>query len=396
VALTTNADVVIIGGGVMGASAAYYLAIRGVDKVVLMEKNYLASGPTGKSLANIRPYHGVPETVKIIHEATKIYSNFSEVVGGDADFRKVGRIWAEPCSSSSMVESTVGICRDAGMQVQMLSIPEVNDLIPGAITDGLGVAAYFPDAGYVNPGAVTESFAKRARELGVVILEETEVTDIGLSGGRVRTVSSTWGEVSTPVVLNATGIWAPNIGRMVGIGIPVTPFRSQGVIFQLPWNQPFFTPILSDGQSNYTIRCEQDNLINMLDILEFVEPEIVDPDTMPDDADQSTVEKAIKRCSLTFPALQTASYRGGYSCALDFTPDDSPIMEESSEISGFYNMVGWSGLGMQQAPVVGDLMAELITTGKTTLVDVSVFKSRRFADNRLLGSAYLFGEIGSH
>lgn len=94
--------------------------------------------------------------------------------------------------------------------------------------------------------------------------------------------------------------------------------------------------------------------------------------------------------------LEIGLLSGGYSCALDFTPDDSPIMEESEEVSGFFNMVGWSGLGMQQAPVVGDLMAEFIITGKTTLVDVSVFGSRRFAEGRPLVSAWLFGKSGSH
>ena len=392
----STAEVVIIGGGVMGASTAYYLAKRGVKDVVLLEKRYLASGPTGKSLANVRPYHGVEETVKIIREATQIYLNFSEIVGGDAGYRNTGRIWTEPESKRKMVEDTVAICQRAGMQVQYLSIPELEEMIPGAVTDGLGVAAYFPEAGYTNPGAVTESFAARARELGACIFEETEVTDIEVSSGRVCSVTSTRGKISTPVIVNASGIWAPRIGRMVGIDIPITPTRSQGVICRLPWQQPAFTPIFSDGKSYYTLRCEPGNLINMLDVMEFLEPEIVDPDTMPDDADPSALVKALDRCSATFPALKMASYRGGYSCALDITPDESPIMEESEEVHGFFNMVGWSGLGMQQAPVVGDLMAEFITTGETTLVDISVFNSRRFKENRPLASAWLFGEIGSH
>ena len=134
----------------------------------------------------------------------------------------------------------------------------------------------------------------------------------------------------------------------------------------------------------------------MVDTLEILEPEIMDPDTMPEDAAEETLVKALDKSSLTFPALERASYRGGYSCAYDITPDESPIIEESEQVEGFYNLVGWGGLGMQQAPVAGELMAELIVHGRASLVDVSVFASRRFLENRPLPSAWLFGEIGIH
>ena len=394
--LPNTAEVVIIGGGVMGASTAYHLANLGVKKVVLLEKEYLASGPTGKSLANVRPYHAVEETVRIIKKANEIYLNFDEVVGGDIEFRKLGRIWAEPDSKRLVIEAAVSLSQKVGIKAEFISIEDLEGIMPGLNTDGLDVAARFPDAGYSNPGAVTVAYAGRAKELGAKIYEETRVTGIEIESGKVGYVTTDKGRISTPKVLNCAGIWAPQIGRMVGIDIPIVPIRGQGVILRLPWDLPPFTPIFHDGRTDYIFRCEPENLINMVDTLEILKPEVVDPDTMPDDSDESILVKALEKGSSTFPALERGSYRGGYYCAYDITPDESPIIEESDDVKGLYNLVGWGGLGMQQAPVAGELMAELIITGKTSLVDVSLFGSQRFKENTPLPSAWLFGEIGIH
>lgn len=394
--IPNTAEVVIIGGGVMGASTAYHLASLGVRDVVLLEQGYLAGGPTGKSLANIRPYHAVEETAKIIKRANEIYLNFEEIVGGDIEFRKLGRVWAEPDSKKQIIDAAVSLSKSVGITADFISIEELSEMMPALNADGLGVAVHFPDAGYSNPGAVTVAYASRAKELGAQIYEETRVTGIEVASGKVGSVTTDKGQISTSAVVNCAGIWAPKIGRMVGLEIPITPTRGQGVVLRLPWDLPSFTPIFHDGRTDYIFRCEPVNLINMVDTLEILEPEVVDPDTMPEDADESTLVKALDKGSRTFPALERGAYRGGYSCAYDITPDESPIIEQSNEVQGFYNLVGWGGLGMQQAPVAGELMAELIITGSTSLVDVSIFGSRRFKENRPLPSAWLFGEIGIH
>ncbi|MEE9199198.1 MAG: FAD-dependent oxidoreductase, partial [Dehalococcoidia bacterium] len=260
-----TAQVVIIGGGVMGASTAYHLAKRGLRDLVLLEKGYLASGPTGRSVAHIRPYHGVEETVKIIRRSNEVYLNFSEIVGGDAEFRNVGRFWAEPESKRKLVEEAVALSRSAGIRAEYISIEELEERLPGVATEGLGVAAYCPEAGYSNPSAVTASFATRAREMGAQVMEETEVTGIEVSEGKVRSVASTRGQISTPVVVNAAGIWCRRIGRMVGIDIPITPTRHQGVVFRLPWDLPSFDPIFHDGRTEYVFRCGPENLIKVMD-----------------------------------------------------------------------------------------------------------------------------------
>ena len=203
----TTAEVVIIGGGVMGASTAYHLAKLGVKNVMLLEKGYLAGGPTGKSLANVRPYHAVEETVRIIKKANEIYLNFDEVVGGDIDFRKLGRVWAEPDSKRPVIEAAVSLSQMVGIKAEFISIEDLAGMMPGLDTVGLGVAVHFPEAGYSNPGAVTVAYANRARELGALILEETEVTGIELASGKVGAVETDKGPVSTPMVVNCAGIW---------------------------------------------------------------------------------------------------------------------------------------------------------------------------------------------
>ena len=381
----------------MGASTAYHLAKRGVRDVVLLEQHYLASGPTGRSLANLRPYHGVEETVKIIHESSKIYLNFDEIIGVGGQFRNTGRIWAEPESNRDLVQDMVALTNRAGMRSEYLDPHQLAELVPGLNTDGLHSIVHFPDAGHSNPGGVTAAFAARAQDMGAEVCEETRATGITLSGGRVASIETTEGTISTPVVVNAAGIWGPSIGDMVGIDIPITPTRGQGVIYQRHWSMPEFTPILHDGRSDYIFRCEPGNIINVLNTLEIRdEQEIVDPDTMPEDADPALIDRHRTEGSVALPNLEKATFRGSYSCAYDITPDDSPIFEESEEVPGFYNMCGWSGLGMQQAPVAGDLMAELITTGRTSLVDMSIFSLRRFREGKSLASAWLFKDIGLH
>ena len=381
----------------MGASVAYHLAKRGVHDVVLLEQSYLASGPTGRSLANLRPYHGVEETVRIIHESSKVYLNFNEIIGGDGQFRNIGRVWAEPDSNKDLVRNMVALTGKVGMRSEWLDVTQLAEMVPGLVTDGLGTIVHFPDAGYSNPGGVTTAFAARAGELGAEICEETKAIRIALSAGRVASVETDKGTVSAPVVINAAGIWAPTIGKMVGIEIPITPTRGQGVIYQRHWSMPEFQPILHDGRTDYIFRCEPGSLINVLNTLEIRdEVEVVDPDTMPEDAAPQLVDRHRTEGAVALPALEKATHRGGYSCAYDITPDDSPIFEESGDVPGFYNMCGWSGLGMQQAPVAGDLMAELITTGRTSLVDMSIFSMRRFREGKSLASAWLFKDIGLH
>ena len=381
----------------MGASTAYHLAKRGVRNIVLLEQSYLTSGSTGRSLANLRPYHGVEETVKIIHESSKVYLNFDELIGGGGQFLNIGRIWAEPESKASLVRDIVAITAKVGMRSEFLDVAQLSEMVPGLVIDDLDAIVYFPDAGYSNPGGVTAAFAARAREMGAEICEETKVTGIALSGGRVASVDTDKGTISTPVVVNASGIWAPAIGKMVGIDIPITPTRGQGVIYQRHWSMPEFRPIFHDGRTDYIFRCEPGNLINVLNTLEIRdEVEVVDPDTMPEDAAPELIDRHRTEGAVALPALAKATHRGGYSCAYDITPDDSPIFEESEEVGGFYNMCGWSGLGMQQAPVAGDLMAELITSGSTGLVDMSIFSMRRFKEGKALASAWLFKDIGLH
>lgn len=381
----------------MGASTAYHLAKRGVRDVVLLEQGYLASGPTGRSLANLRPYHGVEETVKIIHESSRVYLDFDELIGGGGQFLNIGRVWAEPESNASLVCDMVALTSRVGMRSEFLDTIQLAKMVPGLVTEELGAIVHFPDAGYSNPGGVTAAFSARASEMGAEICEETKTLAINQSGGRVTSVVTDKGTISAPVVVNASGIWAPAIGRMVGIDIPITPTRGQGVIYERHWSMPEFRPIFHDGRTDYIFRCEPGNLINVLNTLEIRdEQEIVNPDTMPEDADPVLIDRHRIEGAVALPTLEKAVHRGGYSCAYDITPDDSPIFEESEEVGGFYNMCGWSGLGMQQAPVAGDLMAELITTGSTTLVDMSIFSMRRFREGKSLASAWLFKDIGLH
>ena len=204
--MAETADVVVIGGGCMGTSIAMRLAQRGVKKVVLVEKKYLASGPTGKSLANVRPFSPIEETMKILLMSLHIFKNFKEEIGGDPGLVPCGRVRIAPEKDTEALKADAEWEKKMGVNLRFLYREELQELVPQLNVEGFGAGIYYPDACHLNPLTTVAAFAKRARDLGADIREETEVTAIKVSSGKIRSVVTNKGEISTPVVVNAAGV----------------------------------------------------------------------------------------------------------------------------------------------------------------------------------------------
>ncbi|MFQ5996392.1 MAG: NAD(P)/FAD-dependent oxidoreductase [Dehalococcoidales bacterium] len=392
--LKKAADVVIIGGGCNGTSTALHLAKRGVTNVVLVEKNYLTSGATEDSIGNLRPYTSNETTAKILQKSIEIFQNFNEVIGGDPKHIQNGRIWVVSEKRKSMLEDIVAKHQRWGIKAKLISLADLGELIPQANVDGIGAVAYFEEAGNCDPVATTYAYATRARDLGVTIYEETEVTDITVSAGKIQSVVTNRGEVHTPVVVNAAGYWSDSIGRMVGLEIPISATRQQSIFLRRPYDFIGVFPQYHDGISEMAYRPGRPDLQRLIQVYKPIMtlPEVVNPDKYKDEVDDEFLDMALKEARQRMPVLRRASYRGGATGCYDETPDEAPILGAVPEVEGFYCHCGWSGLGFHTSPVIGELMAELITTGKTTLVDLSLFRLSRFKEGKLLESDWYLSE----
>jgi len=387
-----TADVVVIGGGCTGTSVAMRLAQRGVKKVVLLEKNYLASGPTGKSIANIVGYTSVEPMMKVIQRSIQIVKNFKEDIGGDPGMVPTTRLRLAPEKNRKELEADAKWQKKLGVNLRMLSREDVKELMPQLNTDGVGAAIQYLDSCYLNPVATTGAYANRARDLGAEIREETEVTGIKVSGGKIRSVVTSKGEISTRAVVVATGPWSPRIGRMVGIELPIEPKRVESCFFLRPWDFRGVIPTVHNMAKGHMFRGEGEDIMIGFAIEAFLSPErlVKDPDKFSEDIGEPIVKMWLGEIPQLFPPMKRTSYRGGHASLYDCSPDESPILGKVPEVEGLYLCCGWSGIGFQQSMATGEVLAELITEDKASLIDWTIFSLNRFKEGRLIPRAWGF------
>lgn len=385
--LRRTAGAVVIGGGVQGLSSALHLARRGLKDVVLVEKRYLGSGATEWSNARLIPQHGTEEMIKVTNESLKTFCNFGDVIGGGGDPQcfHTGRIWSGPEERVTEFKSAAADHKKWGARLRFISNKEIKEMFTAEINvDDIAISVYYEDCYVCNPGATVSALARAAKQLGVSIYEDTLVTGIKVSRGEVSSVITNQGEIATTIVVNAAGLWSDRIGRMVGVDIPIKPIRVQVTLFEPPWDFSPQCPQLHDAVYEIVYGPERGGRLNIHDRYQVAEYTVVDPDTYSHDAAPEAVTMNVKMMFARFPSLARASFRGGATGAYDLTPDAAPIFGAVPEVGGFYLNCGWSGDGFMTSPVMGDLMAELILTGKTTLIDLSPFRLSRFKEGKLL------------
>ncbi|MBI2868966.1 MAG: FAD-binding oxidoreductase [Chloroflexi bacterium] len=389
-----TAEVVVIGGGCNGTSTALHLAKRGVKNVVLVEKKYITSGATQDSAGNLRPYAANEITARILQKNIDIFKNFDQIIGGNCGHVQTGRIWAVAAKRKKVLETAVANCQQWGIKVKMIPLEEAQERLPQVNLEDIGATAYFEEAGNCDPVATTNAYAARARDLGVSIHEETEVTGIKVRSGKISAVVTSRGEIATPVVVNVAGFFSDRVGKMVGLDIPISPQRQQNIVLRRPYDFIGIFPIFHDGINEYMFkpqRHQMDQLIGAWRTL-MQPPEVVNPDSYRTDIDPEFRARSLEVVYHRFPVLKRGSYRGGATGVYDMSPDASPIFGPVPEVGGFYCHCGWSGLGFETSPLMGDLMAELITTGKTTFLDTSLYRLSRFKEGKLHESDWFMPE----
>ena len=382
--LPRAADVVVVGGGVHGASVAYHLARRGARRVVLVERKFLASGPTGRSSALVRRFYAMDFLTRTANTSADVFRHWGERVGGgDPGFRQVGILWLAGADRAEYLRANVRRARELGANVEAVGPAEVQALVPAMAIDDVALGAYEPESGYADAAMTTNAFATRARELGATVLQYTPVEALTIAGDKVTGVRTAAGEIHAPVVVVCAGLWAGRLLGPLGIEVPVAPTRHQMCFFRRP---PDFGPhpaILDRPHATY-MRPETGNLtIHGL----FAYDEVVDPDHYNEGADPGEVLRNAELIAERFPAMEHGLSMGGYSGVYDNTPDHEPVLGAIPEHPGLFVDFGWSGHGFKHAPAVGDILAQVVLDGHAPGWDLAPFRWSRFRDNALLPRA---------
>ena len=383
-----SADVVIIGGGVMGASTAFHLAVRGCTNVVLLEARTLAAVGTGHSGAIVRQHYSQDVTTLLALRSVEMFENFEELTGRSGVFNQTGWLKLGPRDVVGAMDENSNRHRALGVEVEEVPLEDLPNFVPGINTEGLGAALFEPRSGYADPVGTTQGFASRAQELGVAVHEGTPATGIEIDTGRVTGVETAAGRISTPVVVNATGPWSGIVASWAGIQVPITVTREQDILLRC--DDTAVTPRLavSNGADRTYWRPAGDGQVLAGDGYPK-DIETADPDDYDTGSDQAFRSSMMDRLGHRLPQFAPrAEIVSSYASLYDVTPDWHPIVGNDPDVTGFMHCEGFSGHGFKLGPAVGKTVAETILDGKPSTVDISPYRLERFAEGALLAGSY--------
>lgn len=379
------ADIVVIGGGVHGASLAYHLARKKAGRVVLVEKKFIASGPTGRSTALVRGFYAMDFFTRTSSAAAETFRHWSDVIGGDGGpgFQQVGMLVLAGPDHAPHLRDNALRAQEIGAKVALISAAEVKALVPSVNVDDIALASYEAESGYADPSSTANALVNRARELGAVIIQYERVESIRTAGQRVVGVRTETQDIDAPVVINCGGLWADRLLRPLGIEISITPTRHQMCFFRRP--SGFGThPAIADTVSMTYMRPEHGDL-TIHGLLAY--DEVVDPDRYNEGADPEQILRNAERIAHRFPIMEHGLAMGGYSGVYDVTPDHQPVLGAIPEYAGLYADFGWSGHGFKHSPVIGDILSDVVLHGKSADFDLTPFRWSRFREGDLLPRA---------
>jgi len=367
-----TASTVIIGGGVVGCSIAYHLARRGERDVVVIERDAVGSGTTSKAAGGIRSQFPTETEIRFSLEAIAVFERFREEFGVDVGYRTIGYLFLVSDEADLRgFRERITLQRRLGVDVREIAPAEAKAIVPALRVDDLIAAVWGPTDGMAGPAEVTNGFARRARELGVTIVEGVEVTAITLAHGRAAGVVTTHGPVSAPLVINAAGPAAARVAGLAGVAIPVHP-RRRHIFYTEPFPEiPGPVPLTTDRATGFYFRKEMEQLLLSPGDVEDIGEDF----TVPIDRGRidETVEKALHR----IPVVEKARIAGGWAGLRPLTPDDHAIIGWAPGVDGFFLAVGFGGHGFQHSPATGRYVAEWLLDGKASL-DLSLFDPARF------------------
>lgn len=376
--LPSNAEVVIIGGGIIGVSIAYYLAKKGVRDVLLLEKGIMGEGTTGKSVGGIRTQFSTQINIQFSQLSLKVFEGFQEEFGVDPDFHRVGYLFlAAHQQHWAILKANAQLMQAMGLQVELLEPNEIQRRWPFLKMDDLIGGSFTERDGYLGPHEILQGFAKGARRLGAVLMEGVEVTGIHVKKGRVQSVETATRElVGTPFVINAAGPYAAQVAAMLGLDLPVSPLRRQIFFTDIFEGLPSIFPVVIDLEHSWYMRREGKGLL-------LAGPQDSES-SFNEGIDFEGREWTAARSLYRVPILERAKIVRGWAGLYAISPDHHAIIGSFPETEGFICANGFSGHGFQHSPAVGIVVSELIVEGKAKPLDIYPLRPHRFQEGALI------------
>jgi sarcosine oxidase subunit beta len=383
--MVETADVVVVGGGVNGASIAYALVCRGVKKVVLLERDALASGASGRSSALVRMHYTNEWDARLAWASFPTFRHWPELMGGLPVFTHTGFVNVVAPAYADNLRRNVEMLRGIGVNTTAIAPAELAQLQPAARVDDIGAAAYEPDSGYANPVDTVEGFGRGIRSRGGEVRPWTAVTRIVRQESRVLGVETSSGRLDAGAVVVAAGAWSLRLCRDMGVPLPA---RSKGIDTVLVTRPPEMREphmIFIDNVLGTYMRPES-GILTLVGVP--CREWDVDPETLGTGLPPEVAGTGAQLLTHRFPALERATLARGYRAFDCYSHDRHAILGEVDGIDGLYLATAFSGSGFKIAPAVGTCMAELIVDGAAKTVDISAFNVRRFAQGRTAEGAY--------
>ncbi len=388
--MTKTTEAVVIGGGVMGTSILYNLASRGVKAPVLLERDRLGSGSTGRSSGIIRMHYSTEVCTRLSWESYQIFMNFDEIVGGDVAFVKTGFMLFVPEDAVGGIEHNVAIQQAVGVDARIVSRQEAQELAPGFEFGDSEAFGWEPESGHADPSGTAMAYAARSRDMGADVVLESPATGVEIENGRVVAVTTATERYETPIAVVATGPWSARFLPTLGVEVPLEATRHEVFFIRRPMDKLPSMPGGADMANLTYFRPEGADLTLVGN--GNVEAE-VDPDTYNPRPSMDYVQDVWTRLAKRIPDLADGEFYTGYAGLYTSTPDLHPIIDRVDGIDGLYVCTGFSGHGFKLSPTVGICMAELVLDGAASTVDIKPLRMSRFAEGDLNTLSYEFKVI---
>jgi sarcosine oxidase subunit beta len=369
--LPGRAEVVVIGGGVVGTSAAFHLAEAGVD-VLLLERDELASGSTSRAAGGVRAQFSDPVNIQLGQRSLEAFERFADRPGGEIDLVQHGYLFLlDNTDDVAAFQRNVAVQNELGVPSRMLDVAEACAMSPYVNPEGLLAATFAARDGHCTPEAVVAGYAAGARAHGATIRRHCTVTGIDVVDGAITGVHTDAGTVGTGTVICAAGAWSARVGELAGVALPVRPLRRQVVVSEPVADLPPELPFTIDFGTSFYFHDEGPGLLMGMSDSE----QGFGFDTSRSAEWLGRFAEVVARRA---PALSEVGIAHGWAGLYEMTPDHNAVVGEAAAVSRFLYATGFSGHGFLQGPAIGEVLRDLVL-GHTPVVDVSALDVRRFA-----------------
>lgn len=380
--MTPSADVVIIGGGIVGSSIAYQLTLAGCRGVVILEReSSQGKGSTGKSMGGVRAQFSTPVNIQMSLYSIPFFRDFERNMGHPSGYRAQGYLFVATAERHQEY-LRANYARQIAAGLTTASLVSRNDIVamvPQLRSDDIIGGSFCSTDGFVDPYSVMTGFTLRAVDQGAQLIRDAQVTGLTLDAKGIESVETTQGPIATRTVVNAAGAWSAAVAKMAGIDLPVEPLRRMLVPTEPFDKVAHGAPMVVDMSTGFHFRPEGLGLL-----LAWNDPE--EKAGFNTNFDRGFIEKILTRAVDRVPVFEELEVNPSRAWAglYEMTPDHHPILGTAPGAGGLYFANGFSGHGVMHSPATGKILADLILNGTTDLIDAKLLDYSRFAEGRLI------------